>query len=95
MERVTDEQLRAAHNGLDSGVYKDLLARREAELFEDTLQATAGCLIKEGRELGFTSGTPGECPVDGCLARFDSGRLAVANEVACQNPSYQPRPKYQ
>lgn len=94
MERVTDEQLQAAHDGCDSGVYKELEARRDAELTAEALQITAGCLIKEGREFGFTSGTPYECPVGRCQANFDSGKLAVANEVACQNPLYQQRPKY-
>jgi hypothetical protein len=94
MERVTEEQLRAAHDGLDSMVYKDLLTQREAEQRQDKLRDTAGCLIREGREFGFSSLTPATCPAEGCSARFNSGQLAVENEASCANPSYQPRDKY-
>lgn len=89
MERVSDTQLQAAHDGLDSTAYKELLAKRKSERPVDTQAALGGCLIRECGRNGFNSATPSECPVMNCSVRFNSNNLSLNNEASCQDPSQQ------
>lgn len=94
MERVTEAQIRTAHNGTDSMAYKLLLEQREAQIRQDAVNRAAGCLIREGKQFGFSSLTPLECPVEGCAATFERGGLRVAGQRTCQSPEDKPQPTY-
>lgn len=95
MKNITNEQLGVAYEELDSLKYWESVTTTNAEVLKDSIEATQGCLRQEVRDFGLTSKTPTECPVKSCGACFDSGRLAVANETTCVNPTYQrPDSKY-
>ena len=93
MERVTEEQIKAAKNMTTSSEYTRLLALRDEQRVEDSIRAASGCLLRD-QGLGFNSGTPTECPVEDCSARFEKASLSIQGQSTCVDPLSMPQRKY-